>query len=138
MIDMIPLPRPTEISAPHWDGCKRGELKVQQCADCDTYVFIPQASCTACQGLNLDWVISSGKGKLYSYTTVFRPQRVEFEVPYVVAIVELEEGWYMLSNLIECDPETIEVGLPVEVSFKKMTEDITLPMFAPAKATTER
>lgn len=132
MSDMIPLPIPTETSQPHWDGCKQGELLVQQCADCNAYVFIPQESCTNCQGSNLNWVKSSGKGVLYSYTTVFRPQRVEFEVPYVVAIVELEEGWHMLSNLVECDLDAIKVGMPIEVSFKKMTEEITLPMFKPA------
>ena len=132
MSDMIPLPRPTETSQPHWDGCKQGELLVQQCTDCNAYVFIPQESCTGCQGSNLHWVKSSGKGVLYSYTIVFRPQRIEFEVPYVVAIVELEEGWHMLSNLIECDLDAVKVGMSVEVSFKKMTEEITLPMFKPA------
>tara|TARA_B110000444_G_C18788153_1_gene571051 strand:+ start:210 stop:608 length:399 start_codon:yes stop_codon:yes gene_type:complete len=132
MSDMIPLPTPTEISQPHWDGCKKGELLVQKCTDCQAYVFIPQESCTNCQSSNLNWIRSSGKGVLYSYTTVFRPQRIEFEVPYIVAIVELEEGWHMLSNLIDCDLDAVKVGMPIEVSFRKMTEEITLPMFKPA------
>lgn len=132
MSDMIPLPRPTEVSQRHWDGCKEGELWVQKCADCNSYVFIPQESCTACQSFKLNWVQSSGQGVLYSYTTVFRPQRVEFEVPYVVAIIELEEGWHMLSNLIDCDLDAVKVGMPVEVTFQKMTEEITLPKFKPA------
>jgi uncharacterized OB-fold protein len=131
MSDMIPLPRPTEISQAHWDGCKNGELLVQRCADCSSYIFIPQETCTNCMGSNLNWVKSSGQGMLYSYTTVYRPQRVEFDAPYVVAIVELEEGWHMLSNLIGADLDSIKVGMPVEVSFVKMTEDITLPQFKP-------
>ena len=72
---------------------------------------------------------SSGKGVIYSCTTVHRPQRREFDVPYTVAIVELEEGWHMLSNVIERPHEEIEIGMPVEVSFVKMSDEITLPMF---------
>ena len=77
-------------------------------------------------------VKSSGKGVIYSCTTSHRPQRREFEVPYTVAIVELEEGWHMLSNVIDCPHEEIEIGMPVEVSFVKMTDEITLPMFRQA------
>ncbi len=128
-VDRRPLPRPTPLSKPHWEGCQRGELRVQRCRDCETYVFIPQPACTACLGDNLEWVKSSGRGVIYSCTTVHRPQRRELEVPYTVAIVELEEGWHMLSNVIDCPHEEIEIGMPVEVSFVKMTDEITLPMF---------
>ena len=125
----IPLPRPTTLSKPHWEGCQRGELLVQRCSDCGTYIFIPQPTCTACLGGDLEWVTSSGKGVIYSCTTIHRPQRREFDVPYTVAIVELEEGWHMLSNVIDTPYEEIEIGMPVEVSFVKMTDEITLPMF---------
>ena len=129
--DDIPLPRPTKLSGPHWNACREGKLLVQQCGDCETYVFIPQAQCTSCYSQNLAWVESSGRGTVYSSTTVHRPQRLEFEVPYTVAIIELEEGWYMLSNVIGCPHEDIEVGMPVEVTFQKMSDEITLPMFRP-------
>ena len=69
----IPLPTPSTISEPHWEGCKRGELMVQHCQDCDGYVFIPQPACTHCQSENLEWVQSSGKGTVYSWTMVYRP-----------------------------------------------------------------
>jgi len=129
----IPLPRPTELSRPHWEGCRAGALLVQRCRDCGAYVFIPQPVCTACFGPRLDWVRSSGRGTVYSFTRVYRPPRPAFEVPYVVAIVELEEGWYMLSNIVDCDVDDVAVGMPVEVSFRPMSEEISLPMFRPAR-----
>ena len=76
---------------------------------------------------------SSGRGTLYSYTVVHRPQQPVFEVPYTVAIVELEEGWYMLSKLVDCEPEEVEIGMPLEVSFRPMSEEITLPFFRPSR-----
>ncbi|MCH2171285.1 Zn-ribbon domain-containing OB-fold protein [Myxococcota bacterium] len=127
----IPLPVPTQISSPHWEGCRKGELRVQQCGSCGGYVFIPQSFCTHCFSKDLRWVVSSGRGVVYSCTTIHRPQRIEFEVPYTVAIVELSEGWHMLSNIIECAHEDIKVGMPVEVVFQKMSDEITLPMFRP-------
>ncbi|MFP8877966.1 MAG: Zn-ribbon domain-containing OB-fold protein [Myxococcota bacterium] len=128
----IPLPRPTDLSKPHWDGCRDGVLRVQRCSACGAFVFIPQPICTACQGDHLEWVESSGRGRVYSFTTVHRPPRPAFDTPYVVAIVELEEGWHMLTNIIGCSPESVQVDMPVEVSFERMSEQITLPMFRPA------
>ncbi len=127
----IPLPRPTELSRPHWDGCREGVLRVQRCRECQTYVFIPEPFCTECQSEELEWVESSGRGTLYSMTTVYRPQRPEFEIPYTVAIVELEEGWYMLTNLVGCPPEEMRVGMQLEVTFRRMSDEVTLPLFRP-------
>ena len=128
---MIPLPQPTPLSRPHWDGCREGVLRVQRCGDCDAYVFVPQWFCPRCQSEALAWVESSGRGTVYSLTTVYRPQRPEFEVPYTVAIVELEEGVHMLTNLVDCAIEDCRIGMPVQVTFQKMSDDITLPMFRP-------
>lgn len=127
----IPLPRPTALSRPHWEGCREGVLRVQRCQDCGTYVFIPQPCCTSCLGERLEWIESSGRGTLYSYTIVHRPQQPVFEVPYTVVVVELEEGWHMLSNLVDCDPDEIEIGMPLEILFREMSDEITLPLFRP-------
>ena len=127
----IPLPRPTALSRPHWDGCKAGALRVQRCRDCGHFVFIPQPICTRCQAAALEWVESTGRGVVYSYTAVHRPPRPAFAAPYVVAIVELEEGWHMLTNLVDVAPETVRVGMPVEVVFRAMSAEITLPYFRP-------
>ena len=68
---------------------------------------------------------------MYSFTVVHRPPKPQFEVPYVVAIIELEEGWHMLSNLVNCDPAEVTVDMPVQVLFRPMTQEITLPYFEP-------
>ena len=94
-------------------------------------VFIPQPLCTRCQSDALEWVESTGRGTVYSHTVVHRPPRPAFAVPYVVAIVELDEGWHMLTNLIDCRPEEVCVGMPVEVAFRPASEAITLPYFRP-------
>lgn len=127
-----PLPRPTPLSAPHWQGCQEGEFRVQRCGDCDNWIFIPQPVCSRCFSEALHWTPTSGRGTVYSYTVVHRPQRPRFRVPYVVAIVEFEEGFYVLTNLIDVDPDAVRIGMPVEVSFVERSETITLPYFRPA------
>ena len=128
----IPLPRPTSLSAPHWEGCREGALRIQRCGDCGAFVFIPQPVCTGCFGDDLVWVETSGRGTLYSYTVVHRAQQPAFDVPYTVAIVELEEGFHMLSNLVDVPPEAIEIGMPLVVTYREMSDEITLPFFRPA------
>ncbi len=127
-----PLPTPTTLSRPHWEGCREGVLRVQRCDACGHHVFIPRPTCTKCLSEELRWVESSGRGTLYSYTVVHRPQQPQFEVPYTVAIVELEEGWHMLTNLVDVPDGALEIGMPVEVDFRPMSEEITLPFFRPA------
>jgi hypothetical protein len=125
----IPLPRPTTISQPYWDACQNERLTVQKCSDCGSYVFIPQPCCGECQSEELEWVESSGRGTLYSFSTVYRPQQPVFETPYTVVVVELDEGYHLLSNLIGVEPEDVEIGTPLEVFFEKKSDEITLPYF---------
>jgi hypothetical protein len=129
----IPLPRPTPLSRPYWDGCREGVLRVQRCGACGGYVFIPQPVCTHCQADALAWADTSGRGTLYSFTIVHRPPRPEFQVPYTVAIVELDEGFHLLTNLVECEPAEVRIGMPVEVTFRRMSDAITLPLFRPVQ-----
>jgi uncharacterized OB-fold protein len=107
-------------------------LRVQRCADCGTCVFIPQPICTECQSERLEWTESSGRGTVYSYTIVHRPPRPEFDVPYVVAIVELEEGWFMLTNVVGCEPGEVSVGMAVRVEFEERAGGISVPVFGRA------
>ena len=79
----------------------------------------------------MEWIESTGLGTLYSYTVVHRPQQPAFETPYTVAIVEVEEGFFMLTNLVDCDEADIHIGMRLEVTFRKMSEEITLPYFRP-------
>lgn len=128
--DQRPLPVPTELSAPHWDGAKAGRLMVQKCASCAQYVFIPRHACPNCLSGDLEWMESSGKGVIYSFTIIHRPPHPSFEPPYCAAIIELDEGWHMLSNVIADDLGAIAVGQRVRVDFID-ADGMTLPIFRP-------
>jgi uncharacterized protein len=128
-MDGRPLPVPTTVSEPHWSACRRGELTAQRCTSCARYNFPPVARCSYCSSVDLTWVPSSGRGLVDSYTTIYRAQTPAFDVPYTVAIIRLEEGWSMLSNIVDCDPAEVRSGAAVEVTFRAMSDEITLPMF---------
>ncbi len=128
-----PLPQPTPWSQPFWAGCREGRLLIQHCGDCDQYVFYPKLFCPFCLSKNLNWIESTGRGKIYSYTAVHSYQPSEFtaDVPYVIAIILLDEGVRLMSNIIECQPEQVRCDMDVEVVFDKVTEEVTLPKFRP-------
>lgn len=130
--EQIPLPKPSGITKPFWEACKRGELTVQKCLACGGLTFIPEPACMHCLSPNLTWIKSSGKGTVYSYTTIWRPQTPAFSPPYVVAIIDLDEGYQMMSNIVDIDHTKVKVGMKVEVKFTPMSEEITLPYFRPA------
>jgi uncharacterized OB-fold protein len=103
----------------------------QRCDDCGAAVFPPEAACTACLSHRLTWTRSSGRGRVHTYTVVHRGQQPSFATPYVPGVVELEEGWYMLTNIVGCRADEVRVGQAVEVTFERVTDDITLPKFRP-------
>jgi len=127
----IPLPVPGVVSAPYWEGCAAGELRFQRCGTCGGATHTPATLCAHCTSTDLRWEVSSGRGTVYSWTTVWRPQTPAFEVPYVPLIVEMEEGWFMLADLVGCEHDAVHVGLPVEVTFHTHPGGVTLPYFAP-------
>jgi uncharacterized protein len=126
-----PLPRPTSLTQPFWNACRDHRLTVQRCESCGTYVFIPQAFCPTCLGTDLTWVESSGHGSIVTFTVVWRAQTPAFEVPYVVAVVRLDEGYEMMTNIVDVEPDDVTIGAPVEVRYVDVTPDVTLPCFAP-------
>ncbi len=128
-----PIPEPTLETQPFWDGCKNHELRIQKCRACDAYQFYPRLYCTACMSAELEWVRASGRGTVLSFTTVHRPVTEAFadDVPYVVALITLEEGPQMMSNVVGCAPEAVEIGLSVEVAFEDWTAEIAIPKFRP-------
>jgi uncharacterized protein len=123
-----PLPHPSELSGPHWQGARDHRLMVQHCGACAAYVFPPSPVCTHCFSTDLAWEQSSGRGRIYSYTIIHRAPAPSFEVPYCAAIITLEEGWNMISNIVGSPMEVIMVGLPVRVAFM-VIGDVTLPIF---------
>jgi uncharacterized OB-fold protein len=131
-----PLPVPDPESAPFWEGAKAHKLMIQRCASTGAYQFPPT---TFCQGAGLErpeWVQASGKGKVFSWIVVRHPVPKDIyasEVPYAVALVTLEEGCRVTGNIIGVDVDDITADMPVQVSFRDVTDDITLPVFEPAK-----
>lgn len=133
-----PLPQPrTPEAKPYWDGLKEHKLMLPKCGDCSAVFFYPRAVCTECQSRNITWIQASGKGKLYSFEILHRAfvREVKVPLPYVLAMIELEEGPRLLSNLINIapDPKVIACDMPVQVVFQKLTDDVTIPLFQPAK-----
>ena len=132
----IPAPSPQPESDFYWEKCKAGELWLRHCKACDSAYFYPRDICPECFSRDTDWVHSSGKGTVHTFAIVHRGPTPPFRdrAPYVPVIVELAEGARMPSNLVECepDPETIKVGMAVEVVFEALNDTITLPYFRPA------
>jgi len=127
-----PLPIPNQDTKEFWDGCKNHELRIQKCLNCSRYRFEPSFICPWCMSLNTEWVKVSGKGSVYSFVVYRQPSEPAFAdmVPYVVALIELEGiGVRMISNIIDCQPEEVKIGMKVEVVFDDVTEKVTLPKF---------
>jgi uncharacterized OB-fold protein len=128
-----PLPRPTPVSREFWEGARRHELRLQRCSGCGEHVFYPRVLCPNCLADGLEWVTASGRGKVHSYTVVRRAMHPSFrpDVPYVYAVVALEEGPHMPTNIVGCSPEDVSIDMPVEVEFDDVTEERTLVKFKP-------
>ena len=128
-----PLPVITEESRPFWEGCRQGKLLLQYCDRCQQYQFYPRLYCMRCEAENPRWVEASGRGVIYSYTIIRQNKSPEFakDTPYNVAIVQLEEGPRMLSNIVDIAPAELRVELPVTVVFDRVSDTISLPRFRP-------
>src|SRR5438046_2748908 len=129
-----PVPQPTELSQPYWDGCARGELMFLECRDCGKHFFPPAAACIRCLSGNVLWTRGAGRGRVYTFTVMHREPSPGFAVPSVLAIVELDEGYAMFSNIVGCEPADVAIDLPVEVVFEELELGIWLPLFRPARA----
>lgn len=128
--------RPTRSpeAAPFWAACKEGRLSLPQCTDCRQLHFYPRPICPHCGGRTMTWRDSAGTGKVYSYAIVRQAIEKSFAdlVPYVIAIVELDEGIRLLSHIRTEQPETITCGMEVKVDFEAHTPELTIPVFRPA------
>jgi uncharacterized OB-fold protein len=130
-----PLPQPDPVTKPFWDSVKAHAMRLQRCGACGTYVFYPRALCPSCFSAALEWTPVSGRGVIHAFTVVHRHPSPVFqpEVPYVVALVDLEEGARMMTRLVGLppDPARIRIGMPVEVVYDDVTPEVTLPAFGP-------
>jgi uncharacterized OB-fold protein len=130
-----PLPRIDEENRPWWEALVRHELYVQKCRDCGDLRYHPRALCTNCLSSNTEWVRCGGRGKVYTFTATFQNQAPGFReaLPYIMAYVELDEGLKVLTNLVECNPDQVKIGMPVEAVFEDATPEVTLLKFRPAR-----
>jgi uncharacterized protein len=129
-----PIPQITPELQPFFEASKQGQLVVQKCGNCGTLRFPPRRMCSNCLSREASWTPVSGEGEVYSFIVMHRVYHPAFatQVPYAVAMVKLKEGARMLSNVIGISPHEIKCGMPVKVSFEKLDDTVTLPMFRPA------
>lgn len=127
-----PLPKPTPGAEQYWESATREEFVLPHCRDCDQVFFYPRLWCPGCFSQNLDWRQASGRGRVYSFSVVHQAPfpAYQADVPYVLAVIELEEGPRMMANVLHCDPQEVRVGLAVEVTFEARGE-MKIPQFQP-------
>ena len=127
-----PLPEePLYWNRPFWEGTKQGKLLLPRCTSCGEIFFFPRPFCPSCHSDAVEWIEASGKGRIYTYTTVRAnpPSVFAHEVPFVVAIIRLEEGVQLMSNVVDVDDPRLACDAEVEVLFEPVNDDITLPLF---------
>lgn len=129
-----PLPITDPESAPYWSALKERRLILKRCRDCGRHHFYPRALCPHCHSDALVWSDARGTGTIYSYTVARRPAGPAFkaDAPYVIAVVDLDEGARMMTNIVTDDVDSIRIGQRVCVAFDAVTEEVTLPRFKPA------
>ena len=128
-----PVPIVNPWARPFWEAARERRFIIQRCTDCKKYIFYPRICCPYCFSDHVEWVEASGKGTIYSYTVVLNnpPSAFMNDVPYIIAVVKLEEGVQLLSNIVGCDPEKVRCDMKVEVTFEKLDDQFTLPKFRP-------
>ncbi len=131
-----PLPEPTPETEHFWEGCRSGELRLQSCDECSKSYFPPRLFCPACGSRNVTVKTASGKATLYSYVINHRPRPDFGDEPHSIAVVELAEGPRMMTNIVDCPqtPEALVLDMPLEVTFEKASDTVSLPKFKPAGA----
>lgn len=130
-----PLPVASGETKPFWDACNRGVFLIQQCDDCRLFQYHYRGFCCHCWSKNVTDVPIQGTGEVWTFSVVERTRMPGFSelTPYVIAVVELTEGVRVLTNVINCDPASIEIGTPVSLTFVRATPEWNLAMFEPVR-----
>ncbi|MDP3821370.1 MAG: Zn-ribbon domain-containing OB-fold protein [Burkholderiales bacterium] len=126
-----PLPTVDPESAPYWSALKENRLILKHCRDCGRHHFYPRALCPHCHSDALEWSDARGTGSIYSFTVARRPAGPAFkaDAPYVVAVIDLDEGARMMTNIVTDNVDAVRIGQRVAVQFDAVTEEVTLPKF---------
>ena len=121
----------SRLTTPFWDATREKRLLLQWCKSCDEVVHYPREACPRCLGEDLEWRPASGRGDVYACCVMQRPATPGLAVPYVVALVDLEEGARMMTNVVGCSPADVVVGMPVQVTWEALDDGRALPQFEP-------
>ena len=133
-----PLPVKNPDTAFFWDGCREHELRFEKCGQCSHVRWPPAMLCPRCHSRQTDRIISGGRGSVFSYVIYRETPHPAFQgdLPYVVALVELEEGPRLLTNIVGCPPEEVRCDMPVVVAWEDVTQEVSLPKFRPSPCAT--
>jgi uncharacterized protein len=126
------IPQVTRELKPFFDAARNHQLAVQKCDNCGKLRFPAAPLCLACDSPRSSWVTVSGRGKVFSFTVMHRAYHPAFKAPYALAVIELDEGVKITSNVVGIEPSKVKCGMPVEVMFDKLSDEVTLPRFRPA------
>jgi uncharacterized OB-fold protein len=128
-----PAPHPDPDNAPYWQGARDGRLMLQRCTTCRSYQLYPRDRCVLDRG-PIEWVEGSGRATVYSFTVIRQNYSRPFRdwIPYVVALVDLEEGPRVMTNIVDCDPADVRIGMPVRARFEPVSDEAGIALFAPA------
>lgn len=128
-----PVPRPTPVTRPFWDAAREGRLVIQRSRKTGRYVFYPRSVSPFGADDELEWAEVSGRGVVHAFAVAREPAASHLATltPYIIAVVELLEGAHMTANIIDCDPRTVSVGMPVRAAYVDISPDITLVQFRP-------
>jgi uncharacterized OB-fold protein len=129
----VPHATPGPLTAPFWQGCAEQTLLFQRCAACSAANFPPAEHCRRCLSTEVGWERSAGRGLVYSWTVVHRAATPIFETPYAPAIVTIDEGYDLLTNIIGATADQLRVGMAVQADFVEVSAGLWLPYFRPAE-----
>ena len=118
----------------YWEGCGRGELVLQRCGDCGAVQHRPRGVCASCLSSGLEHFVASGRGRVHTFTVTHQNGQAAFRnaCPYVLAYVDLEEGPRLMTNIVGCEPEVVEIGMAVRADFVAAGDELGVPRFVPA------
>lgn len=135
-LEGLPLPKPHIDYDEFWEGCKKKVLVIQKCKNCGWFRHYPRPLCPKCRSWNAEWAEVSGKGQVWSWTVIYHPidPILTDKAPFNIVEIELNEqqGLRLTSNLIDCAPTEIYIGMPVEAVFESVTDKVVLPRFRKA------
>lgn len=131
-----PVPPIDPWTEPYWTAARAQKLLIQRCTACGTYIFYPRRSCPFCLADEVAWVEASGRARIVTFSIVQNnaPSAFVADMPFVIAIVRLEEGVQMMTNIVDCDLDALHCEMPVTVTFEKLSDAVTLPQFKPLAA----